>query len=144
VLVDRRVLLDEEVALRDVRLGLVVVVVADEVLDRVLRKELAELAVELRRERLVGREDDRRPADLGDHVGHREGLARAGDAEQRLEREPVVDPLDEPGDRLGLIARRRIRAKELEGRPRVRDEFTVGRSSRCFLARGLGRQGHGG
>jgi hypothetical protein len=54
VLVDRAVLLDEQVALRDVGLGLVVVVVADEVLDRVLRKELAELAVELRREVLFG------------------------------------------------------------------------------------------
>jgi hypothetical protein len=56
------VLLDEQVALRDVGLGLVVVVVADEVLDRVLRKELAELAVQLRGQRLVGREDDRRAA----------------------------------------------------------------------------------
>ena len=63
VLVDRAVLLDEQVALRHVGLGLVVVVVADEVLDRVLREELAELAVELRRERLVRREHDRRPAD---------------------------------------------------------------------------------
>jgi len=44
VLVDRAVLLDVEVARRDVGLGLVVVVVADEVLDRVLGEELAELA----------------------------------------------------------------------------------------------------
>ena len=110
VLVDRAVLLDEEVALRHVGLGLVVVVVADEVLDRVLREELAELAVELRRQRLVGREDDRRPADLGDHVGHREGLARAGDAEQRLERQAVADALDQPVDRRRLVARRRDRA----------------------------------
>ena len=36
--VDDRVLLDERVARRDVRLGLVVVVVADEVLDRVVRE----------------------------------------------------------------------------------------------------------
>jgi hypothetical protein len=50
------------VALRDVGLGLVVVVVADEVLDRVVREELAELAVELRRQRLVGREHERRAA----------------------------------------------------------------------------------
>ena len=85
-----RVLLDVEVARRDVGLGLVVVVVRDEVLDRVLREELAELGVELRRERLVRRHDQRRPAEARDDVGHRVGLARAGDAEQRLEREPVV------------------------------------------------------
>ena len=135
VLVDRAVLLDEEVALRDVGLGLVVVVVADEVLDRVLREELAELAVELRRERLVRREDDRRPADLGDHVGHREGLAGAGDAEQRLERQAVADALDQALDRGRLVARRRVRLEELERRAGVRDEFALrlvgGRFWRC-------------
>ena len=47
-----------------VRLGLVVVEVADEVLDRVLREELAELGVELRGERLVVGEDQRRPVGL--------------------------------------------------------------------------------
>ena len=39
-----------------VGLGLVVVVVGDEVLDRVVREELAELAVQLRGERLVVRQ----------------------------------------------------------------------------------------
>ena len=43
-----------------VRLGLVVVEVADEVLDRVVREELAELGVELGGERLVVGEDERR------------------------------------------------------------------------------------
>jgi hypothetical protein len=86
VLVDRAVLLDVEVARGDVGLGLVVVVVADEVLDRVVREELAEFRVELRGERLVGRQHERRPAGLRDDVRHREGLARAGHAEQRLER----------------------------------------------------------
>jgi len=41
VLVDGAVFLDEEVALRHVSLGLVIVVVADEILDCVFRKELA-------------------------------------------------------------------------------------------------------
>ena len=58
--VDDRVLVDERVGRRDVRLGLVVVVVADEVLDGVLGEELPHLAVELRGERLVRREDERR------------------------------------------------------------------------------------
>ena len=95
VLVDARVLLDVEVARGDVGLGLVVVVVRDEVLDRVLGEELAELRVELRRERLVRREHERGPTDARDHVRHRVGLARAGHAEQRLVGEPVVQPLDE-------------------------------------------------
>ena len=43
-----------------------------------------ELVVELRGERLVGRDHQRRPVHAGDDVRHRERLARAGDAEQDL------------------------------------------------------------
>ena len=46
------------VGARDVGLGLVVVVVGDEVLDRVVGEEVLELAVELGGERLVGGEDE--------------------------------------------------------------------------------------
>jgi len=60
LVVDERVLLDVGVRLRDVRLRLVVVVVRDEVLDRVLREEGAELAEELRGECLVRGDDERR------------------------------------------------------------------------------------
>ena len=84
VVVPRAVLLDVEVGLRDVRLGLVVVVVGDEVLDRVVREELAELVAELGGERLVVRDHERRLLDLLDDPGHRRRLAGAGRAEQRL------------------------------------------------------------
>ena len=47
-------------------------------------KELLELVIELRRQRLVVRQDQRRPIRLLDDLGHGEGLARAGDPEQRL------------------------------------------------------------
>jgi len=117
VLVDARVLLDVEVARRDVRLRLVVVVVGDEVLDRVLGKEFAKLGVELRGERLVRRKDQRRPADPGDDVRHRVGLPRSGDAEQRLERESVAQPFGELLDRLGLIPRGRERLMQPERAP---------------------------
>ena len=53
-------LLDVGVGARHVGLGLVVVVVGDEVLDRVVGEEALELAVELGGQRLVGREDQRR------------------------------------------------------------------------------------
>ena len=59
LVVDGRVLLDVEVLRRHVGLGLVVVVVADEVLDRVVGQELAELVAELRRQRLVVGDDQR-------------------------------------------------------------------------------------
>ncbi len=114
VLVDRGILLDEEVARWDVGLGLVVVVIGDEVLDRVLRKELAELGIELCRQGLVRCEHERRPPELRNHVRHRVGLARAGHAEQRLERQAVADSLREQRDRLRLVARGRERLVQLE------------------------------
>ncbi len=146
VLVDRRILLDEQVALRHVGLGLVVVVVADEVLHRVLREELAELAVQLRGQRLVGREHDGRAAHLRDDVGHREGLARPRHAEQGLEREAVVQPLADLRDGRGLVARRGIRLEQLERRIGVRNELALGHLGRAAAIgdRGAGRVGIAG
>ena len=123
-LVDGAVLLDEQVALGHVGLGLVIVVVADEVLDGVVREELAELGVELRRQGLVGREDDGRPTHAGDDVGHGEGLARAGHAQQGLVAQAVFDAFAELGDGGGLVTRRRVGLKELERRAFVTDELT--------------------
>jgi hypothetical protein len=45
----------------------------------------------------------------GDNVGHGVGLARAGDAEQGLERQAVVEALGQQADGLGLVAGRRKR-----------------------------------
>ena len=109
VVVLRRVLLDVEVGLRDVRLGLVVVVVRDEVLDRVGREELAELVAELRRQRLVVGDHERRLLDLLDDPGHRRRLAGACRAEQRLVLLAGAKAGSDRLDRLRLVARRRVR-----------------------------------
>ena len=114
LVVDDRVLLDVRVGRRDVRLGLVVVVVADEVLDGVVGEELLELAVELRRERLVVRDDQRRPLHLRDHVRDREGLARAGDAEQHLVAVAAAQARRELLDGPRLVARGLEVAPEIE------------------------------
>ena len=116
LVVDRAVLLDVRVGGREVRLGLVVVVVADEVLDPVLREHLPELGRELRGQRLVRREHERGPLRVRDHVRDREALARAGDAEERLETVAVLEPVTERGDRLRLIARGLHFGDELEER----------------------------
>jgi hypothetical protein len=60
LLVDGGVLLDVGVGLRDVRLGLVVVVVGDEVLDRVVGQHLAQFVGELGGEGLVRQHDEHR------------------------------------------------------------------------------------
>ena len=83
-LVDLAVLLHVGVGARHVGFRLVVVVVADEVLDRVVREELLHLAIELRRQRLVRRQDQRRALRVLDQLGHGERLAGAGDAQQHL------------------------------------------------------------
>ena len=115
LLVDRRVLLDIGVGARDVGLGLVVVVIRDEILDRVLREEALELAIELGGERLVRREHEGRALRRLDHLGHGEGLARAGDAEQHLVALMRVHLGDELGDGRGLIALWRKLGLDVEG-----------------------------
>ena len=62
LVVDRRVLLDVGVRLRDVRLGLVVVVVRDEVLDGVVGQQLTELGGQLGGQGLVRRHHQGRAA----------------------------------------------------------------------------------
>ncbi len=114
LLVDRRVLLDVGVGGRDVGLGLVVVVVGDEVLDRVAREELAHLAVELCGQGLVGRQDEGRALHPLDHVGDGVGLARARDSEQGLVREPGPEPLDELANGLALVTRRLVVGLDFE------------------------------
>ena len=92
LVVDGRVLLDVGVARRHVGLGLVVVVVADEVLDLVVREELPELAGQLRGQALVRGDDQRGPLGLLDGPADRGALARAGDAEEGLVPLPARTP----------------------------------------------------
>ena len=114
VLIDRAVLLDEQVALRHIGFGLVVVVVADEILHRVLGEELSKLAVQLCRQGLVGRKNDGRAAHAGDDIGHGEGLARASHAQQRLEGFAIPQPLHQLVDGLRLVASGGVRLKQLK------------------------------
>ncbi len=106
LLVDRGVFLDIGVGARDVGFRLVVIVIADEILDGVVGKETLELAVELRRQRLVGREDQSGALGFLDHLRHREGLARTGDAEQHLGAVVAAHAFDQFGDCLRLVALR--------------------------------------
>ena len=130
VLVDRRVLLDEQVALRDVGLGLVVVVVRDEVFDGIVREEFAHLGIELRRQRLVRGEHQRRPAQPGDDVGHRVGLARPGYAQQCLVGQAVTDALDQAFDGGRLVTGRRKGLEQLERAAFKGDELAFAVRSR--------------
>ncbi len=113
VLIHRGVLLDEGIRRRHIGFRLVIVVIGDEVLHRVVREELPELTVELRRQRLVVRHDHGRALHLLDHLGHGERLAGTGNAQQRLVHQAVMDALDQGFDRPGLVPRR----LEIRGHP---------------------------
>ncbi len=84
LLVDRGVLLDVGVGAGDVGFRLVVVVIADEILDGVFREEGLELPVELGGQGLVVGDDQGGPVHGGDDVRHREGLPGAGHPEEDL------------------------------------------------------------
>ena len=118
LVVDGGVLLDVGVGRGDVGLGLVVVVVGDEVLDGVVGEELLELAVELGRQGLVVGEDQGRPAAAAAMtLAMVKVLPRAGDAEQDLvavaaRRGPSTSSLDGPG----LVAGGGEVALEIKGR----------------------------
>ncbi len=160
LVVHQRVLLDVGVGLRDVGLGLVVVVVGDEVLDRVARKERLELAVELGRERLVGRDHQRGAAETRHHVGEGEGLAAAGHAQQDGVGAALADHGHQTVDRLRLVPgggelggereqHRVVRgtAQDVDGtatryfRHESRNEVACGCRSRCTEKRNCGCTG---
>jgi hypothetical protein len=104
LLVDRGFLLDERIGARHISFRLVIIVVGDEIFDRVFREEVLELGIELGGQRLVRREDDRGALRRLDHLGHGEGFARAGDAEQHLAALARRQALDEVLDGGRLVA----------------------------------------
>ena len=102
------VLLDIGVGARHIGLGLVVVVIRDEILDRVVGKKILELAIELRGQRLVRRQDQGRALRCLDHLRHGVGFSRPGDAEQHLGAVVAGDAFDQIRNRGRLIALRLV------------------------------------
>ena len=84
LLVNRGVLLDIRITLRHIRFGLIVVVVRHKIDHGVVGKEFLELARELGGKCFIGSHDQRRLPQSLNGLGHREGLARAGHAQQNL------------------------------------------------------------
>ncbi len=116
VLVDGRVFFNVGVGGRNIRLGLIVVVVRDEILHRVLRKQRLVLRVQLGGENLVGREDQGGTIQRFQRLADRKGFPAAGDAQKDLMTPPFADSRDERfyGPRL------------ISGRGEIGDEFKGG------------------
>ena len=115
-LVDRCILLDKRVRSRDVCFGLIVVVVRNEVDNRVVGKELLQLARQLGCKRLVGSKHQRGLLRGLDDFSHSEGFARAGNAQKGLIAHAIVNVLGKRLDGLGLIACGLVRRDNLERR----------------------------
>ena len=114
LVVDGGVLFNVGIRLGDVGFRLVVVVVGDEVLHRVVGEELPKLRAQLGGQGLVVGQHQGGPVHLGNDVCHGEGLARAGDAQQRLLLHACVQALHQLLDGLGLVPRGLVIGHQLE------------------------------
>src|SRR5262249_15373392 len=90
------------------------IVIADKVLDRVVREKLFELREKLRRERLVVRDDESGAVHILDHVRHRERLAAARHAQQRLTPIPREHGIGQRLDGLRLVPARFVRTDKIK------------------------------
>jgi hypothetical protein len=106
LLVDIGILFDVQIVPGNVGLGLVVVVVGDEVFDRIVGEEVAELGIELGCQRLVVSKHQCGLLHLLDDVGDDVSLPGASSAQERLMLEPIADALHDGLDRLRLVAGR--------------------------------------
>ena len=115
LLVDVGILLYVGVSLRHVGLGLIVVVIGDEILHGVVGEEVPELRGKLGGEGLVVGDDEGRTLELLDDVGHGEGLAAAGDAHKSLGVKSLACAFHQAVDGLRLVSRRPEVGGYLEG-----------------------------
>ena len=76
LIIDRAIFLDISIARWHIGFWLVVIVVRDEILDRILWKEFLELPIELSRQRFIVGDDQGRLIDLGNDLAHGIGLPR--------------------------------------------------------------------
>ena len=113
-LVYARLLFDIGIRPRDIGFGLIIIIIADEIFNRVIGEEAFEFAVKLSRQNLVRRKDERGSLHRLDHFGDGKGLARTRHAEQHLITLLCFNPGDKFGNCGRLVTRRGIIADERE------------------------------
>ena len=101
------VLFDEKILPWDVGLGLIIIVVADEVLDVILRKKALKFAIKLCCERFIMRHYERGNSEALDDICHSKSFARAGNSEEGLVFVAALKACDDAFDRFFLILARR-------------------------------------
>src|SRR5690606_17225171 len=129
----------EGISAGDIGFGLVIVVVGYEILHGVLGEERLEFSIELRRERLVGGEDDGRALGGFYDLGGGEGLAGAGCSEKYLITLADRYAFGQFGDGGRLIAR----GLELRAEHKGPSAFELVAGRRICAGFGQGGGGHG-
>ena len=114
LVVDRGVLFDIGIALRDIRLRLVIIIVTNKIFYRILRKEFLEFGAKLRGKGFVVCQHQRRAIDPRDDVRHGEGLSGARHPQQRLLTAAGINAVHQRADRGRLVARRLIIRNQLK------------------------------
>ena len=106
--VDGKVFFDVRIGGRNIRFGLIVVVIRYEVLYSVFGKKFAEFVTELSRQSLIVRNDERRPLYVLYDVSHGERLAAARYSDENLTFQTVFETFGKALYSLGLVTRRLI------------------------------------
>ena len=114
LVVDGGFFFDVDVAGGHVGFGLVIVVVADKILDGVGGEKRLEFVIELGREGFVMRQHQRGPAGFFHDLGHGVGFAGACDSEQDLMFFAIENAAEELIDGGSLVAARAIVDRQME------------------------------
>ncbi len=99
---------------RDICLGLVVIVIGDEIFHCIFGEKLFKFRAQLRRERFVVGQHQRWTVHFGNDIRHGKGFARACYTEQGLFLIPFLQTLRKLCNRFGLVTCGHIRRMQFE------------------------------
>ena len=108
LIIDRAVFFDIGIRTRHISLWLVIIVVRHEILNRIIRKKLLELAVELTGKGFVVGDDKRWLVFTRNHLTHGIGLPSSRCPQQDLRFLTIFDTLTQGLNRCWLVTRRLI------------------------------------
>ena len=108
LVIDLQILFNVNTGSRNKSLGLVIVVVTDEVLDHVIGEKRFELGVKLSSQCFVVAEHQRGTLCIGNHIGHGERLSGTCNAQQRLVFVATLHTIGQFANGGRLVATRRV------------------------------------
>ena len=103
LVIDRAILFDISIAGRHIGLGLVVIIVGNEVFHRVIGEKLLELTIKLAGQRFIMGDNQSRLVDLSDNLTHGIGLTSTSRPHENLCLLAPLDIIHQFLDSLGLV-----------------------------------------